>query len=165
MSELSFSVYGATPLASSVSQFFSAQALHLKEGRIEAIARGYAVPLVVSLPDSEAGYAVISSRRGIEHFFSLKHAGLEQAGIAYLRVRVLQVVASGAHRVNALAEWYYLAADSTRAGQTTARYFLERRRGSLAVQMIEFERVAFPALADWFREAGDTRARRQLWLN
>ena len=144
-------------LASTVHQFFVAQALHLKEGRIEAVARGYAVPLVVSLLERDSGFVVVSSRASVEHFFRLKHEGLQAAGISYLRVRVAEVHATGPQRMSVRAEWYCLAPDGSRAGRTTARYFLERWHGAICVQMIEFERVAFPALSDWFLAAAKER--------
>ena len=131
-----------------------AQALHLKEGRIQAVARGYAVPLIVSLPGADPGFVVVSSRSSLERFFRLKHDGLKAAGIAYLRVRVTEVQPTGPDRMSVGAEWYYLTPDGSRAGQTTVRYFLERRHRAISVQMIEFERIAFPALSDWIREVG-----------
>ena len=57
-------------------------------------------------------------------------------------------------RLSAQVEWYYLSPGDERAGRTTARYFLERPRGRLAVQMIEFERIAMPLIVTWFQQAG-----------
>ena len=148
-------------LASIIHQFLVAQALHLKAGRIEAVARAYAVPLVVSLPGVVPSFVVISSRAGIEHFFRLKYEGLRAAGIPYLRVRVAETHPTGRDRITVVAEWFYLTHDGSRAGQATARYFLQRQHGAITVHMIEFERVAFPALADWFRTVGTERPPRR----
>ena len=141
-------------MASSVHQFFMSQALHLKEGRIEEVARGYSVPLIVALPDVEPGFVILSSRREIEHFFRLKHDGLKDAGVPYLRVQVTETQETAQDRYVAQVEWYYMTPDGERAGRTTARYFLEQPETSLSVQMIEFERIAMPAIVAWFLEAG-----------
>ena len=69
-------------MASTVHQFFVAQALHLRDGRIEELCRAYSVPLIVALPGTDPGFVVLSSRREIEHFFRLKYCGLKEAGIS-----------------------------------------------------------------------------------
>ena len=146
-------------MASSVHEFFMSQALQLKEGRIEELARGYSVPLIVVLPDVEPGFIVLASRKEVEHFFRLKHAGLQGAGISYLRVQVTDTQETAEGRYAAQVEWYYLSPEGEREGRTTARYFLEQPDGSLSVQMIEFERITMPALVTWFHEAGQPTQR------
>jgi hypothetical protein len=142
-------------LTSAVQQFFTMLALQLWESRIEELAGAYSVPLIVALPGVEPGYVVLSSRAQIEHFFRLKCEGLLNAGIPHLGVDVTESEAIASDRLSALVEWYYLTPGGERAGQTTARYYLERQGASYSVQMIEFERIAFPAIVDWFRTAGD----------
>ncbi len=141
-------------MASIVHQFFLSQALHLKEGRIDAVARAHSMPLVVALPDADPGYVVLSSRDRIERFFRLKYEGLREAGISYLRVAVAETRATAADRLDAMVDWYYLEPSGARAGTTTARYFLERRSGSLCIQMIEFQKLAFPSIVTWFQSVG-----------
>ena len=142
-------------MASTVQQLFVAQALHLREGRIDSVARVYSVPLVVALPDVDPGYVVLSTRAQVEHFFRLKYDGLREAGISYLRASVTKTRTTGTDRIVANVEWYYLSAEGTRKGRTTARYFVARQGGQLTVQMIEFGHLAFPAIAAWFTEAGE----------
>ena len=146
-------------MASSVHQFFLSQAHQLKEGRIEELARGYSVPLIVALPGAEPGFIVLASRKEIEHFFRLKHDGLRDAGISYLRIQVTETKETAEGRYAAQVEWYYLNPEGEREGQTTARYFLEQPGASLSVQMIEFERIAMPAIVTWFLEAGQPSQR------
>lgn len=141
-------------LASRIHQFFVTQALHLKEGRIEAVARGYAVPLVMSLPGMDPEFVVLSSRSSIERFFRMLYDGLQAADIPSLRVRVAEMHPTGPNRVAVVAERHYFTRDGSHAGLTAARYFLENRHGAISIHMIEFERVAFPALSEWFRESG-----------
>lgn len=141
-------------MASSVRQFFASQALQLREGRLEELSGGYSVPLIVALPDVDPGFVVLSSRKEIEHFFRLKHDGLREAGISYLRVQVTETQETAPGRYTAHVEWYYLSPEGSRAGQTTARYFLEMPESALTVQMIEFERIAMPAIVSWFQKAG-----------
>lgn len=145
-------------MASSVHQFFMSQALQLKEGRLEELALGYSVPLIVAFPDVDPGFVVLSSRKEIEHLFRLKYDGLREAGISYLRVQVTDTQETAPGRHTAHVEWYYLTPEGARAGQTTARYFLEQPDSALSVQMIEFERITLPVFS-WFRKAGQPALR------
>ena len=108
----------------------------------------------MALPDVEPGYVVLASRASIETFFRLKYEGLKAAGVPRLRVAVTQAKATAEDKLVAAVVWYYLEPGGTRAGATSARYFLERHCGGMTVQMIEFERVGFPLLVSWFQQAG-----------
>lgn len=136
-------------MPSIVQQFFTNQALHLRHGRFDQLSGAYAVPLVVMLPSDDRTISVLPSRAAVENFFRAKFDGLGAAGIEYLRAMVTDVEAVSERRFAATVIWYYLDPAGARQGETTARYFLGKRTGGLVVEMIEFRRLAFDAIADW----------------
>lgn len=93
--------------------------------------------------------SLLPTRRAVQSFFRSKFAGLEAAGIDYLRAMVVDLEQVSERRYAATVIWYYLDAAGTRQGETTARYFLGKRSGGLSVEMIEFRKLAFSAIADW----------------
>ncbi len=139
-------------MPSSVQQFFTNQALHLRAGRFDLLARGYGVPLVVMLPGDGRHVSMLPDRAAIEQFFRAKFEGLEAAGIDYLRAMVTEIETVSERRYAATVVWYYVDPDGARRGETRARYFLGKKSGGLGVEMIEFEDLAFDAIADWVAE-------------
>lgn len=152
MSDLSFTICRDT-LSSAVRQFMVTQAHRISEGQVSAVADNYALPLVVSLPEVEQGFVVVTSRDRIERFFRLHHEGMQDAGLPSLRVRIGQVDETAQGRITALVDWFFLGRDGSRAGQMTARYFLQRHRGGFCVQMVEFDPHTFSPIMDWFQDA------------
>ena len=152
-------------MATCIQQLFTAQALHLRYGRIEQMVRPYAVPLPVALPAS--GFVVLPSRERVAEAFRMKFAGLKAAGIGYLRAAVTQTLSEADGRAKASVDWFYIGQSGERLGRTSAIYFIARENGALSVQMIEFERLAFPAISDWFQESGrsDRSTRMQRFLH
>lgn len=136
-------------MACTVQQFFTNQALHLRHGQFDVMARSYGVPLVVIMPTGERDVSLLPSRAAVAAFFRTKFEGLEEAGIDYLRAMVSEVETVSERRHAATVTWYYVDGNGARQGETRARYFLGRRSGGLTVEMIEFERLAFDAIADW----------------
>lgn len=146
-------------LASAVHQFFVAQARHLQEGRIDIAARVYSLPLIVALPNSDPGFVVMTSRAEIEAVLRITYESLQTAAIPTLRVAVLEARRHPGERTAASVVWYFLSADGSRMGRTQARYFLERRQGIYSIEMVEFERIAFPEIGMWIRSAGQPTTR------
>ncbi len=140
-------------MLSSVQQFFVGQALHLRHGRFDLMARPYSVPLVLILPDDQERVSILPSREAIKSFFRAKFDGLEAAGIDYLRAAVSGMDQTSSSRVAAKVSWHYVAPDGSRRGETRARYYLSRRSGGFVVEMIEFEELAFSAIVDWIGQS------------
>ncbi len=136
-------------MPSIVQQFFTNQALHLRYGRFDLLAKPYAVPLVVMLPGEERGTSILPSRSAVENFFRAKFDGLQTAGIDYLRARVSEIETLSERRHVATVTWYYVDPYGRGQGETWARYFMGKRSGGLSVEMIEFRELAFDAIADW----------------
>ncbi len=135
------------------------QALYLREGRIEAMRRPYAIPLPVVL---DGAYYVVPSGEALECVFRSKYEGVRQAGIEYLRASVVEHRATSRQRCTALVDWYYIDRSGGRAGRTTARYFLNRRDGEITVSMIEFLHLAFPSIRTWFAQESRSATRREM---
>lgn len=140
-------------MQSGVHEFFQAQASLLVEGRVAAVAQGYSIPLVVALPRTDPGFIVLASRLEVEHVFRLHHAGLKRADVTHLSVEISDIRPTTSDRLVASVEWHHKTPNGL-AGTTAARYFLEAIDAEPSVQMIEFQRLAFPSLVSWFREAG-----------
>jgi hypothetical protein len=150
MSDLSVAILKGDLLSAAVHQVRAAQALHLGEGRVDAVAQAYSVPLVVALPQAHEGFVVLPTRDAIESFFRHKHATLRRADMPMPQLNVSQVRQSAPGRVTVEAEWVYVTRDGRSAGISKIRNFLECRDGTFSIQMVEFENVTYPQIIDWF---------------
>lgn len=145
-------------MAHIIHQFFTHQALALRAGRMAQLAHAYSTPLYVLLPRREDHVFCLADSQAVRRFFSLKFAGLEAAGIDYLRASVGDIRFDGDDRARASVEWHYMDHDGRRAARSRATYFLSRRPEGVHADMIEFEALAFPAIADWLAEAARAEA-------
>ncbi len=143
-------------MSDALHHFFVSQALHLREGRIESLARAFSVPLLVLLPRNVGVANVLRSRAAIETFFTAKFEGLEAAGIDYLRAQVKKIEQTSSERFMASVVWYYVGRAGLRQGETRARYYVARRSGGFRAEMIAFDHLAFPAIADWIALSAQT---------
>ena len=134
--------------------FFNNQSRLLSEGRISALAQFYNLPLPVFLPRDSAWH-LLQSRGAVVEAFWEKFCGIRGAGVGRLRACVNQEMVSHPARAQAQVVWFYVGEDGRRLGRTVAVYFMSRRPAGLKVDMMEFRRIAFPQLNDWFsRNAG-----------
>jgi hypothetical protein len=139
-------------MASTLQTFFSAQAQLLAQGRISALARAYATPLPVYLL-APGSWHVLHTRSAIVETFWAKHEGVRSAGVGRLRACVTEEHWVTPGRCQAEVTWFYVGDGGRRLGRTVAGYYLTRRPEGLAIDLLEFRRIAFPQLRGWFTES------------
>lgn len=141
-------------MSSALHQFLLMQAAQLREGRLEAVARCYSNPLIVALRGIEPGFFSLATKERIAEFLRVEFEGLQRDGLSDPQVSVLDTGMLAGQRRVATISWNYSGPEGDRTGTTTARYFVEQTEDAFVVQMIEFEKVASPAMLDWFRRVG-----------
>lgn len=131
--------------------FFAEQATLLGDRQVTRMARAYRVPLLVYLLHTERWH-LLQTRQNVLEALYAKHRGVSAAGVGRLRTMVTQERFSGPERAQADVTWFYVGDGGRRLGRTMARYFLSRRGSGFNVDMIEFQKIAFPQMNDWFGE-------------
>jgi hypothetical protein len=141
-----------------LQRFFTAQAVHFNEGRIDAMARPYCAPLPVWLDE---GYYLLRSRADVAAVLRANRDRVAQAGLRGLRVGVLVERRGEPNRMTAEVEWFFFGSSGRREARTRVRYYVIRHDGRFAIEMIELLELAFPEILDWYRTFAGTRPARR----
>lgn len=136
-------------MAAHLQGFFTAQSNFLANRQLAHMVRAYRVPLLVYLRASERWH-LLGSRQAVMEAFNAKQRGVAAAGVGRLRAQVTSETFSGPDRCQADVMWFYVGRGGRRLGRTHARYYLTRRSDGPNVDMIEFRRIAFPQINEWF---------------
>ncbi|MEM9974288.1 MAG: hypothetical protein AAF771_08920 [Pseudomonadota bacterium] len=140
---------GVVSIREEVRTFFEEQAALFTEGDLAALADYYELPLAVFTPDA---LLLETSVEDTIRAIGLTRTAAWAKGAVQVRCELLEISGDMAMRFPVRLRWHYEGADGRGVGVSEVIYYCaSRANGSLAVQMVEIVKLAFPEVVAFLR--------------